>query len=309
VTDSKAVPPPERREAPLETLAHQMEVQGEDAKARGYLEAWNTYQVCANMVRASSPAAHAPARGFETLSTLSLRELMDDLEPGDRARVEYEQLLALLDTVPRPHRVTPPALRGEPETLRCSGCGTRWTSPEGFILAGVVHLCGDCWRKVQPILHASPAAHAPSQEAPPDRGWFERQAKRAQEDIKELPDWLRSSPVAHATKEMDNVDMAGSGNRDSGSGAVVRDSEGSVASPVAHAERPLQAEAIQPDERYLHHLREAAYDWAIESIDGMSAGPRRACVIMSRNVLCLVDELRKVRAALSERAPEPTRQE
>jgi hypothetical protein len=61
-------------------------------------------------------------------------------------------------------------MRGEPETLRCSGCGARWTSPEGFILAGVVHLCGDCWRKAQPILHASPAAHADIAQAvpPPD---------------------------------------------------------------------------------------------------------------------------------------------
>lgn len=46
----------------------------------------------------------------------------------------------------RPHRVTPPRLRGEPEreTQQCAGCHHRWageTSP--------VHLCGDCWRKIQ----------------------------------------------------------------------------------------------------------------------------------------------------------------
>lgn len=39
---------------------------------------------------------------------------------------------------------------------RCSGCGLRWmTTQPGSVAA---ELCGDCWRKVQPILHALPAA-------------------------------------------------------------------------------------------------------------------------------------------------------
>lgn len=34
---------------------------------------------------------------------------------------------------------------------RCSGCGLRWhTTEPGSVTA---ELCGDCWRKVQPILH------------------------------------------------------------------------------------------------------------------------------------------------------------
>jgi len=52
-------------------------------------------------------------------------------------------------------------LREGPQPLHCAGCGARWTSPEGFILAGVVHLCGDCWRKVQPILHAGGVERTP----------------------------------------------------------------------------------------------------------------------------------------------------
>jgi hypothetical protein len=50
----------------------------------------------------------------------------------------------------RPHRVTPPRLRGEPEReSRCSGCGHRWSAPVGFIAATGAELCGDCWRRGQ----------------------------------------------------------------------------------------------------------------------------------------------------------------
>lgn len=41
---------------------------------------------------------------------------------------------------------------------RCSGCGHRWSSPEGFILNGA-ELCGDCWRTAQAVLHAEPPIH------------------------------------------------------------------------------------------------------------------------------------------------------
>jgi len=59
----------------------------------------------------------------------------------------------------RPHRVSPPRLRGEPERgseCRCSGCGLRWAAPEGFVTSTGATLCGDCWRKAQPVLHAQP---------------------------------------------------------------------------------------------------------------------------------------------------------
>lgn len=41
----------------------------------------------------------------------------------------------------------------EPEHHRCVGCGHRWHGP----LKGA-ELCGDCWRKAQPVLHAAPAS-------------------------------------------------------------------------------------------------------------------------------------------------------
>ena len=41
------------------------------------------------------------------------------------------------------------------EPVWCAGCGSRWRTPEGFLLLGVVHLCGDCWRKAQPVLHGA----------------------------------------------------------------------------------------------------------------------------------------------------------
>lgn len=56
----------------------------------------------------------------------------------------------------KPHRVTPPRLRGEPprESHRCSGCGHRWEDrPAGQGEWTVAELCGDCWRKAQPVLH------------------------------------------------------------------------------------------------------------------------------------------------------------
>jgi len=36
---------------------------------------------------------------------------------------------------------------------RCSGCGHHWSFPEGFRSATGAELCGDCWRKAQPVLH------------------------------------------------------------------------------------------------------------------------------------------------------------
>ncbi len=52
------------------------------------------------------------------------------------------------------------------EPARCSGCGARWFAPKESIFPGVVHLCGDCWRKVQGVLlqprdrHVADSEHA-----------------------------------------------------------------------------------------------------------------------------------------------------
>lgn len=44
----------------------------------------------------------------------------------------------------------------EPQSFphRCSGCGLRWHTIQPGSAAA--ELCGDCWRKAQPILHAVP---------------------------------------------------------------------------------------------------------------------------------------------------------
>jgi hypothetical protein len=49
------------------------------------------------------------------------------------------------------------------------------------------------------------------------------------------------------------------------------------------------------DDPYLHHLREAAYDWAIENVDAAPPGARSAAIVFGRNVLALVDEVRRLR--------------
>ena len=59
--------------------------------------------------------------------------------------------------------------------------------------------------------------------------------------------------------------------------------------------------AINLDDGYLHHLRETAYDWAIEDVDAEPAGPRRAAIVLGRNVLALVDELRRLRGGSADR--------
>jgi len=67
------------------------------------------------------------------------------------------------------HYASAPA--GERATIWCSGCGTRCPFPEGFLLDGVVHLCGDCWRHVQPVLHRR---QAPSVLAPVGESMIQR---------------------------------------------------------------------------------------------------------------------------------------
>jgi len=53
---------------------------------------------------------------------------------------------------------TPADAAGTPQRTfwhRCSGCGLRWSETEAGSVAA--ELCGDCWRKVQPILHGDAA--------------------------------------------------------------------------------------------------------------------------------------------------------
>lgn len=51
-----------------------------------------------------------------------------------------------------------PVLEAEADTHRCSGCGHRWSGlavKSGRTTHGA-ELCGDCWRKAQPVVHAAP---------------------------------------------------------------------------------------------------------------------------------------------------------
>jgi hypothetical protein len=54
-------------------------------------------------------------------------------------------------------------------------------------------------------------------------------------------------------------------------------------------------EPIPMDDQYLGHLREAAFDWGIETLNTDQPAVRRAAIWMSRNVVTLVDELRRLR--------------
>lgn len=62
----------------------------------------------------------------------------------------------------------------------------------------------------------------------------------------------------------------------------------------------LAAQDIVLDEPYLHHLREAAFDWAIEYL-AVAQEPdraRRAAIVFARHVVTLVDEVRRLRAEI-----------
>jgi hypothetical protein len=47
-------------------------------------------------------------------------------------------------------------------------------------------------------------------------------------------------------------------------------------------------------ESYLHALRECAYDWGIEPFEGEPIPARRAAIWLGRNVVTLIDELRRL---------------
>lgn len=51
------------------------------------------------------------------------------------------------------------------------------------------------------------------------------------------------------------------------------------------------------DEHYLHSLREAAYDWGIEPLATEPLVARRAAIWLGRNVVTLIDEVRRLRAS------------
>ena len=54
------------------------------------------------------------------------------------------------------------------------------------------------------------------------------------------------------------------------------------------------------DEHYLHALREAASDWGIEPLDEEPVVARRAAIWFGRNMVALIDEVRRLRARVGE---------
>jgi len=60
----------------------------------------------------------------------------------------------------------------------------------------------------------------------------------------------------------------------------------------------LPADPPRLDDQYLHHLREAAYDWGIEPFEGEPNVARRAAILFGRSVVTLIDEVRRSRASL-----------
>ena len=62
--------------------------------------------------------------------------------------------LAEPDLTDIPERDFSKGERGKYLEHRCAGCDHRWTGP----LKGT-ELCGDCWRKAQPVVHQRPDLH------------------------------------------------------------------------------------------------------------------------------------------------------
>jgi len=78
--------------------------------------------------------------------------------------------------------------------------------------------------------------------------------------------------------------------------AIISASHGSAPEP--------QFDMPRLDEQYLGHLREAAFDWGIEKIEGEPVVARRAAIWLGRNVVTLIDELRKLRSGSAPEAPD-----
>ena len=66
-----------------------------------------------------------------------------------------------------------------------------------------------------------------------------------------------------------------------------------------NAMKDLFAPAL--DDQYLHHLREAAYDWGVEPLEQEPLVARRAAIWFGRNIVTLVDEVRRLRAVVDSR--------
>jgi hypothetical protein len=62
-------------------------------------------------------------------------------------------------------------------------------------------------------------------------------------------------------------------------------------------------EPITLDEQYLGHLREAAFDWGVDTMNTDQPAVRRAAIWMSRNVVTLIDEVRRLRAISAQEHP------
>ena len=62
-----------------------------------------------------------------------------------------------------------------------------------------------------------------------------------------------------------------------------------------------ERDRIAVDNHFLRHLREAAYEWAIESFDQEQARSRHAAIWFGRATVTLIDEVLKLRMQLGEK--------
>jgi hypothetical protein len=296
MSDSTAMFPPERREAPLDDLLAYGQEESDNAlnrKDKSLYDFWQGWCAALERVRASSPAAHAEPTRFDLLEdpTRGLHAVLTRF--GLASRTDFMPLVtALVQWAADAYRSSLPAAHAD-EELPFDDWSKLPLAQRIVALVTVLRAQGsDGWHGAavravtRELRTASPAAHA------------------------ERPDTALYEAARHVWKTLHDTDLANNADiwryeRNLLKAALAQSERVAFSEPAAHAERTLQSEAIRLDEPYLHHLREAAYDWAIESIDDTPAGPRRACIIMSRNVVSLVDELRQARAVHAERPQYP----
>lgn len=101
----------------------------------------------------------AAARGVTDCSTPAHIRVQNIVTELERAEARIAHLEAERDA---------PATPDEPPVTRCDGCGYQWPGPWP-----PAHLCGDCWRKAQPVLHAP---------APVEPSWAQRFAAMSHND-------------------------------------------------------------------------------------------------------------------------------
>jgi hypothetical protein len=58
----------------------------------------------------------------------------------------------------------------------------------------------------------------------------------------------------------------------------------------------MDADQIVLDDNYLHALRETAWDWAVQTLSADLELPRRAAIVMGRNLVTAIDEIHALRA-------------